>query len=300
MTFLRTIGDKELNSVLGSTGAGLPIIPTTDGVLKACSVTYFNDLGPQACEVPLPPGYSIASDFVDRNLALKLGLSFLSDRVSMLDGESLMEMKEDLSIRVSNVLQSYTKEQAFMESLANAADAGATEFGVTQDIRQCQPQEDHQYISHDMKKLCGQPSLILHNNGVFSSSDWKGICSIGSGSKQGSVGEKPKIGRFGLGALSMFYFTEVLLTSTIYECVLISHNFKVTMILSGCYVLFMDPRKAYLGRGRSCYKVSLETMKKYVNWIFEHKPYLICTTPQVFPCTSLFTGWLLWLQVLSR
>ena len=37
------------------------------------------------------------------------------------------------------------------------------------------------------------------------------------------------------------------------------------MILSGSYVLFMDPRKAYLGRDRSCYKVSLEAMKRYVN-----------------------------------
>ena len=220
VTFLRAVGGKELNSVLGSTGVGLPIIPTTDGVLKACSTTYFNDLGPQAGEVPLPPGHSIASDYVDRNLALKLGLSFLSDRVSMLDGESLMEMKEDLTNRVCNVLQNYTKEQAFMESLANAADAGATEFGVTLDIRQHQALENHQFISHDMKKLCGQPSLILHNNGVFSPSDWIGICNVGSGSKQGSVGGKLKIGRFGLGALSMFYFTEVLQKSIVHKCIL--------------------------------------------------------------------------------
>jgi len=38
------------------------------------------------------------------------------------------------------------------------------------------------------------------------------------------------------------------------------------MILSGCHVLFMDPRKEYLGRGRSCYgPISLKHMKKYVN-----------------------------------
>ena len=40
------------------------------------------------------------------------------------------------------------------------------------------------------------------------------------------------------------------------------------MVLSGRYVLFMDPRKVYLGRGRSCYKTSLEAMKRYFNWIF--------------------------------
>ena len=121
-------------------------------------------------------------------------------------------MKEELTTRISNVLLSYTKEQAFMESLANAADAGATEFGLTFDVIEHSLPEDHLFVSPELKKLCRRPSLILHNDGVFSSSDWKGICSVGSGSKQGSADGKPKIGRFGLGALSMFYFTEVLLT----------------------------------------------------------------------------------------
>jgi hypothetical protein len=39
------------------------------------------------------------------------------------------------------------------------------------------------------------------------------------------------------------------------------------MILSGSYVLFMDPGKTHLGRDRSCFKVSLETMKRYVDFI---------------------------------
>jgi len=220
--FLRAVSQRELNAVLRNTDPHLPIIPTTDGILKACSVTYFNDLGPQASEVPLPPSHSIASDHVDRNLALKLGLSFLSDRVSMADNDSLMEMKEELTTRISGVLLSYTKEQAFMESLANAADAGATEFGVTLDTVQHPPWEGNQFVSPDLKELCGQPSLILHNNGVFSSSDWQGICSVGSGSKQENDDGKLKIGRFGLGALSMFYFTEVIPISTIYKCILIS------------------------------------------------------------------------------
>ena len=225
--------------------------------------------------VPLPPDHFIASGDFDRNLALKLGLPFLSDRVSQLDGNSLLEMKEDLTARISSVLLSYTKEQAFMESLANAADAGATEFGITLDTGRYPLSENHHFVSPRLKELCGQPSLILHNNGIFSPSDWEGICSVGSGSKQGDNGGKPKIGRFGLGALSMFYFTEVLLTFTIYEHILISHNLKVTMILSGRYVLFMDPRKVYLGRNRSCYGVSLEHMKKYVDCILDHTQLII-------------------------
>lgn len=216
VAFFRAIGQRELKAVLGSIGSHLPIIPTTDGVFKAHSLAYFNDMGPHADEVPLPPGYAIASDHIDRVLAQKLGLSFLSDRVRIPD-DDLLEMKENLTTRITNVLHSYTKEQAFMEFLANAADAGATEFGITLDTKQYPPQKDYQFISHQLKKLSHQPSVILYNNGVFSPSDWKGICSIGTGSKQGNVDGKFKIGRFGLGALSMFYFTEVLFIFPIHE-----------------------------------------------------------------------------------
>ena len=120
-------------------------------------------------------------------------------------------MREDLSSRISSVLLSYTKEQAFMEFLANAADARATEFGVTLDAIQHHPPENHQFISPSLKGLCSQPSLIICNNGLFSSSDWKEICNVGSSNKQENTDGKLRIGRFGLGSLSMFYFTEVFL-----------------------------------------------------------------------------------------
>jgi sacsin len=209
VAFLRAVHNEKLKAVLEGTGAHLPIIPTTDGILKACSVTHFNDLGPYADEVPLPLGHSIASDHIDGNLALKLGLPFLSNLVDTPDDNEPMEMKEDFTTRIANVLLSYTKEQAFMEFLANAADARATQFGVTLATTNHQLPEAHQFVSSGIKGLCSQPSLILHNNGVFSPSDWKGICNVGSGNKQESIDGKLVIGKFGLGSLSMFYFTEV-------------------------------------------------------------------------------------------
>ena len=52
--------------------------------------------------------------------------------------------------------------------------------------------------------------------------------------------------------------------------------FKVAMILSGSHVLFMDPRREYLGRGRSCYgPIPLKKMKRYANRIFKGNWYLI-------------------------
>ena len=217
---LSAISQKDLEAVLKNSIVNLPIIPTTDNILQPSSVTYFNDLGPHADEVDLSPGYSIASDKVERRLALKLGLSFLSDFVGRPEDGGFLEMREDLTIRISGVLVKYTVKQALMEFLANAADAEATEFGVTLDITKHQLQGNHQFVTKSLRELCGHPSLILYNDGVFTSSDWKGICSVGSGSKKESKNGKLKIGRFGLGALSMFYFTEVILTLAIYEYML--------------------------------------------------------------------------------
>ena len=206
VAFLCAVHEKDLKTVLENTGAQLPIIPTVDGTLKTSSVTYFNDLGPHA-EALLPPGGFIASHHINRILAKKLGLPFLRD---LIDDEP-MEMKEDLVTRISSVLLRYTKEQAFMEFLANAADAGATQFGVTLSTTKHQSPAGGQFVSLGLNNLCHQPSLLLYNNGVFSPSDWKGICDVGSGNKQESMDGKLRIGRFGLGSLSMFYFTEVFL-----------------------------------------------------------------------------------------
>ena len=216
ITFLRALDLKDLKTALRSSAADLPIVPTREGVLKTCSVTYFNDLGPFADEVELPPGYSIASDSVEKKLASKLGLPLLTDLVGEPDdGSNFLEMREDLTTRISSVLHSYTEKQALMEFLANASDAEATEFGITLDTTHHTSTGNHRFLTTSLKELCNQPSLIIHNDGIFKHSDWEGICSIGSGSRKESVGGQLKIGRFGLGALSMFYFTEVLLTLTI-------------------------------------------------------------------------------------
>jgi hypothetical protein len=216
ITFLCAVNPKDLKVALGNSAADLPIVPTVDGDLKTCMVTYFNDLGPSADEVELPPGYSIASDSVDKKLASKLGLPLLTDLVGEPDdGGNFLEMGEDLTARISSVLNSYTERQVLMDFLANASDAEATEFDITLDTIHHPSTENRKLLTTSLKELCNQPSLILHNNSIFKHSDWEGICGIGSGSRKESVGGKLKIGRFGLGALSMFYFTEVLLISTV-------------------------------------------------------------------------------------
>ena len=50
------------------------------------------------------------------------------------------------------------------------------------------------------------PALVVHNEALFSRSDFKGLANVGQGSKSGKT---DSIGRFGLGALSFYHFCEV-------------------------------------------------------------------------------------------
>jgi hypothetical protein len=58
-----------------------------------------------------------------------------------------------------------------------------------------------------MQKFSSCPSLVVYNNEKFSDQDFKGICQTSVGGKEG---RSNTIGQFGLGALTMFHFTEVL------------------------------------------------------------------------------------------
>jgi hypothetical protein len=112
-------------------------------------------------------------------------------------------VEETLSDRIANVLRKYTQEQAFLELFANAVDAGATRFSVLLDHAEAPASRLILDTLHTFQK---QPSLIFWNDAQFQDKDFVGIRKVGRGSKQGS---SEKIGRFGLGALSMYHFTEV-------------------------------------------------------------------------------------------
>jgi sacsin len=115
------------------------------------------------------------------------------------------DMGESLTSRIKNVLVEYDVKQAFTEFLANAADAKATDFGITLDER-CVTA--HHVLSPAFAQFAEvkTPYLTIFNNSVFKETDWDGILDTGIG---GKANESDTIGRFGLGALSMFHFTDV-------------------------------------------------------------------------------------------
>lgn len=181
-------------------------IPDNDGIMRAWNEIYYDDLGARAYDIELPTDRWNTHYDIDGKLAEQLGIQTLGSlnlKGYEVDDE---DMGEDLTTRINNVLRQYSIDQAFNEFLANASDAGATRFDILIDER---PFGVHHLLSPEMAPLQTAPAVIIHNDGVFTESDFKGIRRVGLGGKQD---RKDAIGKFGLGALSMFHFTEVCIT----------------------------------------------------------------------------------------
>ena len=178
------------------------LIPDTTNILRPFEEIYFNDIGERANLIQSDP---VAHDLIDealtRKLKLKrLGLKYVDLQIPGVD----MGEKPVTTVR-KNLIQ-YTDQQFITEFLANAADADATNFTLLVNEVSLKPEDNIQALSPLMAEFCMSPSLVVHNNSVFSDADFVGICRTSVGTKEGKEG---KIGQFGLGALTMFHFTEV-------------------------------------------------------------------------------------------
>lgn len=112
--------------------------------------------------------------------------------------------------KISRLLGDHDVEFAFNELLANALDAGATEFRVVHDKRSYKRQDVLTERLSDI--ICG-PALLIHNNTKFEEEDFKGLGKLARGSKQGRQ-DVGGIRAHGLGAIALYYFTDV---SFVYE-----------------------------------------------------------------------------------
>jgi len=146
--------------------------------------------------------FFLAHPKVDETLVTKLRMERLGLKFLYLKNPGI-DMGEQLTTRIRNVLAEYTEHQIFTEFLANAADAEASDFGILVDEFQA---PDSMLLSSAMAPFQSCPSLVIYNNGTFTDKDFEGIRRIGTG---GKVGKTCTIGQFGLGALSMYHFTEV-------------------------------------------------------------------------------------------
>lgn len=121
------------------------------------------------------------------------------------DDGSDEELQEPLIDRISRLLDDYSVEFAFNELLANALDAGATEFRIVHD----QGSMPRKFLWTDkLTNIISGPALFVYNNEKFEEADFKGVVKLGRGSKQERT-DSEVIGRYGLGAATMYHFTDV-------------------------------------------------------------------------------------------
>lgn len=178
--------------------------PNHEGQFLSRHELYYND----SSRAELP------ADIVGNRTALHPGIGrdtalfFQIDTVSSInlgllreeDGDDDIDMEEALTTRIRNVLRQYAIEQAFPELLANAVDAGASSFRVVLDETTNSPS------SRLIAAAFSGPTLVVYNDAVFKDQDWNGLKKVGLGGKED---DPDLIGRFGLGALSIYHFSEV-------------------------------------------------------------------------------------------
>lgn len=152
-----------------------------------------------------PPGLQFAHPLVSTSLANTLGLRRMSeeDFAEGGDGIQSFHIGEDLTVRIRRVLQDYDVDHSSNEWVANAEDAGAKSFTFLVDEASFHGRR----VIGGLISFQSGPALVVHNDGVFTEADFSGLGNIGQGGKGGRA---DSIGRFGLGALSFYHFSEVI------------------------------------------------------------------------------------------
>lgn len=179
------------------------LVPDTNGSLHPSGDVFFPDTyNSSDTEADILNGLRPTHPDISKSLASGLGLQFASSMLLGDEEDDDLDMAENLTTRIDGVLNDYGIEYAVNEFFANAADAGAKSFTAIVDERSF---ERHTVLSPDIAHLQG-PSLVLYNDATFSASDFDGLRQVGQGNK---LDDPNSIGRYGLGALSLFHFTEV-------------------------------------------------------------------------------------------
>ncbi|MCJ1388929.1 hypothetical protein MMC18_001780 [Xylographa bjoerkii] len=221
-------------------------IPSDKSILIRVTEIAFNDLGP--CD--LPDNISLTHPGISREITDRLHIEPLSERVLKGDlgipdfDEEEFDQREEVTDGIRDTLERYPKESTFHEYLANADDCGsASEVNWLLD-ETAYPARN--LITRELARHQG-PSLLVHNDGVFREKDFEGLKHVGRGSKRDDA---TTIGKFGRGSQTMYHWTDV------------------PMILSGEFLLILDPQQLHLpvnyrtGRRKAGVKIKLSKLRR--------------------------------------
>ena len=159
--------------------------------------------------------------------------------------------KEDLTVRLSNILQDYAfGPGVFRELLQNADDAGASRFALYADNTYHRGyQEASEKDQNDQKAEADGlldsrlawwqgPAIMAFNDALFSEEDFEGICRVGASIKQS---DHTKIGRYGLGFNATYHLTDVVsFVSNDRFCIFDPHRTHLPSNLPGLQISLTD------------------------------------------------------------
>ena len=184
------------------------MVPTDGGRICPLESVYYPDislpslLSTSLSKSPLHPKIS-------KGLAEQLNIPFLSAELleqGVDDGDDEEQMAVDLRDRIEGFLRENDVLYAVNEFLANADDAKATKFSILLDNRRDGFGTLTRVISPSFETLQNSSYIIFYNDGVLSDNDFSGLKMVGRG---GKTNEVETHGRHGLGALALYYFTDV-------------------------------------------------------------------------------------------
>nr|XP_056720219.1 sacsin-like [Euleptes europaea] len=159
--------------------------------------------------MPREEGILLCHPMISREVAIRCGIP--TTRHHMLSRRQIQDLsqwatdfgaKEDLNIRLANILREYSSSQDVLkELLQNADDAGASIVHFLWDQRH---HPTHRIFGDEWKDLQG-PALCVYNDRPFEMSDIEGIQCLGSG---GKGGRQDATGKYGLGFNTVYHLTD--------------------------------------------------------------------------------------------
>ncbi|KAM4608841.1 LOW QUALITY PROTEIN: sacsin-like [Polymixia lowei] len=211
LTITRAMYDAKEEEISDS------LIPNEHGVLQPARELYFND----SPWMPLTSGVTLCHENIPRVMACYFGIkttrhhTLQNHLVNILPLAFEFEQREQLTVRIKNIIAAYpSKKDILKELIQNADDAESTEIHFVLDKRQHGTQKT---FGEKWNELQG-PALCVYNNKVFSDADLKGIQQLGEGGKHNTPG---KTGKYGLGFNSVYHLTDCpsIVTGDILLCI---------------------------------------------------------------------------------
>ena len=184
-------------------------VPDECGIMKLSSHLYYND-APTVDKLDEYRGSFVHKD-ITRDTARIIGVKMVVAEVlknlqskEKFPFSSAFGQKEELITRIKNILEEYSgKIDVFKELLQNADDSGASEFHVLLDKRSFSHHRNR--VLNNKSHFILGPALVAANNKSFSEKDYKGLQSLGTGSKRD---DDKTIGKFGIGFNTVYEYTD--------------------------------------------------------------------------------------------